>query len=704
MMSMSDLSGPGTGAALGRVGLWLPALAVLSVVCLRGLAAPKTADDLLVLPKTIDGGPARDMMKRYLLKQIEAACAERRQRYEQVKTPAQVADYQRRLRSFFLRQLGPLPERTPLEARVTGKVARKGFSVEKVIFQSRPKHYVTAALFLPDPKRHKPPYPGVLVPCGHSRNGKGCDLYQKAAALLAINGLAALVFDPIDQGERGQLLAANGKPPIWGTKAHTMVGVGCILLGTNTASFEIWDGMRGIDYLQSRPEVDPKRIGCTGNSGGGTQTSYFMALDERIVCAAPSCYLTGFERLCQTIGPQDAEQNIAAQVAFGMDHGDYVLMRAPKPTLICCATKDFFDISGTWALFRDAKRLYTRLGRAECVDLAEQDAKHGFNLHLRVAMVRWMLRWLCGRHEPVTEPEDLKILTDEEIRCTPKGEVMLLAGARSTYDLNDDEAARLAVARKRHWQPGRRGETLRRIRELAGIRPLGKLPAVAVETGETIRRDGYRVEKLVLKPEAGIHLPALRFIPAKPAASEPPVLYVHEAGKTAETASGEAVAKLLAAGRTVLAVDLRGIGETAQTTQRYFIPQFGPDGQDAYSAYLLGRSFVGMRAEDILVCARWLARQSKARGGVALLAVGHVGVPALHAAALEPDTFQSVELRRMLVSWSDVIARRLVKRQLINAVHGALHVYDLPDLAGLLGKKLTIAEPVDATGRPTQTP
>jgi hypothetical protein len=107
-------------------------------------------------------------------------------------------------------------------------------------------------------------------------------------------------------------------------------------------------------------------------------SSYLMALDDRVACAAPSCYLTSFRRLIDTMGPQDAEQNIHGQLAFGMDHADYLMMRAPKPTLILASTQDFFDITGTWDTFRQAKRFYTRLGFAERVELVETDASHGY--------------------------------------------------------------------------------------------------------------------------------------------------------------------------------------------------------------------------------------------------------------------------------------------------------------------------------------
>ena len=661
-------------------------------------AVASAGDDLRVLPDLVDGVKSSDMMKHYLRRQAQQEFENWKREYEQRKTPEQVAEYQRRLREKFIEAIGGLPQRTPLKPKITGMVQRDGYYVEKVIFESRPKHYVTGALFLPDAKKHKPPHPGVLVPCGHSRAAKGHDTYQTMGALLALNGMAALVFDPIEQGERGQLL--EHWPELWGTRAHTMIGVGSILLGRNTARFEIWDGMRGIDYLQSRPEVDADRIGCTGNSGGGTQTSYLMSLDDRIIAAAPSCYLTNFYERILDLGAQDAEQNIYGQLAFWMDHADYLMMRAPTPILICAATRDFFDIRGTWSSFRYAKRLYTRLGFAERVDLLENDAGHNYNRQAREGVVRWMSRWLLKRDEPITEP-DIKLLSEKEIQCTPNGQVMLLEGARSTYDLNQDFEKELAGRRRQLWSMTERAELLGRVRKIAGIRKLAELPEPKVEKVGVVRRTGCRVDKLVLRPEDGIYLPALMFIPG--ASPEKPkaggaVLYVSEKGKAAEAAAGGPIEKLVGAGQVVLAVDLRGTGETQQTNQRYFKSYFGGDGQDVYTAYLLGRCYVGMQAEDVLVCARFL-RQKQA-GPVDLIAVGNVGIPALHAAALEPDLFGSVKLVRSLISWSNLIKSGRSYNQLVNTVQGALTVYDLDNLGEILGAKLTREEPVDALGEP----
>ncbi|MFW6171792.1 MAG: prolyl oligopeptidase family serine peptidase, partial [Planctomycetota bacterium] len=532
-----------------------------------------------------------------------------------------------------------------------------------------------------------------LVPCGHTSNGKASQGYQLACALLARNGLAALIYDPIDQGERGQMLTDEGKPPFKGVAGHDMLGIGSILVGRNTARYRIWDGMRSIDYLQSRPEVDGERIGCTGNSGGGTMTSYLMALDDRVEVAAPSCYLTTMHKLIHTIGPQDAEQCIHGQLGFVMEHADYIHMRAPKPTLMCVATNDFFDIEGAWTTFRHAKRLYTRMGFGERVGLIENDAKHGFTKPLREGAVRWMMRWLLDDYEPITEPE-IEVLGENEIQCTPDGQVMRLDGARSAYHINADyERDVLAPRRRELWGTGEH-ETLRgRVRELAGIRELGKLPELEVNSFGKVEREDCTIEKLVLIPEPDVFLAGLLFVP-KSETTKGPVLFVHEDGKAAEAAPEGVITQLVESGHAVLAIDLRGMGKTKLKSWRQM-----------NIAYLLGRSFMGMRAEDVLVAARYLAeRTSNSSSSVSLVAVGHVGVPALHAAALEPKLFNQVKLVRTLKAWSNAVTTWPTENQWPNVVHAALTAYDLPDLARLLGKRVTIESPVDPRGEPLDEP
>ncbi|MDI6447945.1 alpha/beta hydrolase family protein [Anaerobaca lacustris] len=668
-------------------------IATIVALCLMMEAVVLAGASLRVLPETLDGGPSHEMMSRYLSRQAQPLFEQWRQQYEQRTAPDQIAAYQKNLREQFLHAIGSLPERTPLNPHVTGVIDRDGYTVEKIIFESQPKHYVTALLFLPDRGRHPSPFPGVLVPCGHASQAKAYEAYQTMGALLALNGMAALVFDPIDQGERSQMPAEL--PGLWGTTAHTMVGVGSILLGQNTARFMLWDSMRAVDYLQSRPEIDPDRIGCTGNSGGGTQTSHLMALDDRIRVAAPSCYITSFEALLSTIGPQDAEQNVFGQLAFGMDHADYLMMRAPMPILICAATKDFFDIHGTWTSFRSAKRLYTRLDAAERIDLLENDATHNYNRTQREGIARWMSRWLLGKDVAIAEP-NIVLLDEDEARCTPDGQVMHLAGARSTYDLNRQFADELAARREGLWAIFGWAVLSEHVRRTAGVRPLAELPQSQIQEPELIEQDGRRIRKVVLTLEDGLYLPALVFHPRGDSVGNA-LLYLHEGGKEADAGPDGPIDELLKAGRMVVAVDLRGTGET-QSRHGWGGGRFGPNTKDVLTAYLLGRSYVGMRTEDILICASLLS--DRTNGPVDVIAVGNACVPALHAAALEPDLFGSVRLMGGLRSWADVIASGRSHHQLVNVVHGALGVYDLPDLVRALGDRIVVTEPLDAMGQP----
>ncbi|MDD4869674.1 MAG: acetylxylan esterase [Kiritimatiellae bacterium] len=665
---------------------------VISSICLMFL--PANAEDLTVLDAKSSTNAPSAMFENYLHAQAFAALDCRKEAYEKIKTPEQVQEYQAGLHKFFVDQLGGFPERTPLNGQVVGSLDGDGYRVEKIIYESESRHHVTALLYLP---LGKPPFPGVLVPCGHSANGKGAETYQRASILLAKNGLAALCYDPISQGERAQILNAKEKAAFGCTTEHTMAGIGSILLGRNTARYRIWDGMRGIDYLQSRPDIDPKRIGCTGNSGGGTLTSYLMALDERIICAAPACYLTSWRRLLEKAGPQDGEQNIFGQIAFGMEHADYIIMRAPKPTLMCTATRDFFDIRGSWESFREAKRIFTRLGYADRINLVEADENHGFTNPLRVGAVRWMRRWLLGRDDEITE-SDFPIRKDEQIQCSPKGQVMLMPGERSVFAINVEFESQLAAKRRELWEKTPKADVLKKVREIVKVLDLDKLPQPNCRSVDTVQREGYRIEKLVIGPEPDIFLPALAFIPAKPDNSA--YLYLHDKGKQTDAAIEGPIEQIVKKGHLVLAVDLRGFGETQHGGKKWYSGTFGPNTGHFQLAYLLGKSLISIWTEDILCCGRFLAgfKTDGATRKVHLVGIGDAGVPALHAAALEPQLFESLVLRRTRSSWADVVRTPAATNQISTIVHGALTTYDLPDLVKAVGpSKVTIEEPV-ATG------
>lgn len=649
---------------------------VLASSILSGAVA---AEDLNCLT---DAERADSKLYAHLQQEAYAALDRRMAAYEGLKTPEQVRAYQQSLQTFMTKQLGGFPKRTPLNAQTTGTIQADGYRIEKVIFDSQPHHRITANLYLPDAAG---PVPGIAVSSGHSRTGKTADYNQRFGIMMARHGMAALCFDPIGQGERSQILTAEGHPQHKGTTTeHFLVGVGSILVGRNTARYRIWDAMRAIDYLESRPEVDASKIGFTGCSGGGTLTSYVMALDDRVACAAPACYLTTFRKLIETIGPQDAEQNIFGQVEFGLDQPDYVLMRAPRPTLISSTTGDFFDIHGAWDNYRQAKRVYGRLGFSERVDLVEVEGKHGVHPQNLATITHWFKRWLLGKDEPVTVVE-LPTRTEKDLLCTKSGQVLTeFSDEQSVFDLNTAYESELSLTRRSRWRDADNSRLDALVRKTIGVRPESEFKPPKFEDVDRIKRENYHIDKLVLRTGSGIPLPGLTFHPPSPV--DDAYLYLHEDGKLGDSEVDGPIEDLISEGYAVVTVDLRGQGETASGNRDAMLT----DWKTYYLSYLLGKSLVGLRVEDALAAADFVAFYQKKRTAprkVHLVGVGHAGIVALHAAALNPDLFASVTLRKTPRSWATIVKQNSPAGHLDSTVHGVLETYDLPDLVNLIGRE-----------------
>lgn len=238
-------------------------------------------------------------------------------------------------------------------------------------------------------------------------------------------------------------------------------------------------------------------------------------------------------------------------------------------------------------------------------------------------------------------------------------------------------------------------------------RVVGKLEGdgFRVEQVGEISRDGYRIDKLILTSVGRPPLPALAFVPPDPRTDA--CLYVHGEGKHADAASGGPIERLVRQGQIVLAVDVRACGETERRDNRrirWTTGMFGPSYHEFMLAYLLGQSFVGLRVEDILIAARFLSYyDTDGRRSVHIVGIGQTAIPALHAAALEPELVASLCLRKMTPSWQGVVHARETQDQLINVVHGALGVYDLPDLERMYGAdRITVEQPLDVLGQPLE--
>lgn len=612
--------------------------------------------DYRVLPIEFNSDKEQQMMRAYQRDRVHASLGARLEELDlALDSVDAMAAYQQKRREYLASVFGPLPSRGPLNAQITHRLPRDGYSIENVLFESLPGFYVTANFYRP---AGEGPFPAVLLPCGHSVNGKAYASYQKASILLAQHGFVVLCFDPLGQGERRQLIGdqphALGRP----RSEHNPIGVAPILLGRSLAAMMVWDGMRGIDYLCSRSEVDANRIGCTGISGGGNLTSYLMAFDERIVAAAPGCFMTTHRRKNESPGPGDAEQNLHAQIRDGFDHPDFILTRAPKPTLILAATHDYVPIEGTWESFRQAKRVYTVFGHPERVALLETNDKHGFSKRMREGVVRFMLRWLQGRHMEVFEDDDVPILSDEQLQVTPHGQVLWLANARSVFDLYTETERDLATQRP--------PLTAKVVRDSTGIRPLAQLPAPKVENVPAEHDNQAAIpSKLIIRPEPGIVLPALHWADGE----RHPILIAPGDGMNSVV---EQAQEWNTKGHPVLIVEVRDTGETSTRNWRF-------PGADSFIGHMLGRSWVTMRTEDLLISARWLAEGSTSKH-VSIHATGEIAPAAWHAGYLEPDLITDVQTTDGLSSWRELMTSRDAYDHIHQAVYGALRSYDLPDL------------------------
>jgi len=660
--------------------------------CLLVLTAALRAQapsDLEFLANHTDYREIRNMLPAYLKRLASDRLTERRRAIERF-GQATLDNHRRQVREAILRGIGGLPERTPLNARVTGVIEREDHKIEKIVFESQPGFYVTANLYLP--KRGASPYPAVLYPLGHEPGAKAYPIWQRMLVTLARNGYVALAWDTLGQGERIQLYDEDFRASklVQSTLEHTMQGIQCLLVGDSLARYTIWDGIRALDYLLSRPEVDPKRVAITGNSGGGTHTAYLAALDDRLHVAAPSCYLTSWMRLLETIGPQDAEQCFPGWLAAGLDHADFVLAFAPKPYLVLAAIRDFFSIAGARATYEEARLVYQRLGAGDRISMTEADDGHGYSLPRRLAAYRWFEKWLKGAERDLAE-SDVPIAREDELWATKTGQVVTSLGGETVFTLNR-----------------KRADALRRPGPPVARRTLLDLLAVAETKGPVpvkplgvVSREGHRIEKLVYESEPGIEIPAVLAIPETPAGRKPAAIVVHAGGKAAARAEIET---LVRSGMVVLAIDARGWGETrpAAATKGADWPRYFGDYDSAMTALLLDKPLVGQRVTDILRGLDVLAARPEV-DAARICAVGMQagGVPLLHAAVLD-ERIRKVALERTLAAYGCVVRHRIHRGVFENVIFGVLKAYDLPDLAATLApRKLWLIDPANPLGEPT---
>ncbi len=620
------------------------------------------------------------MVQEWFVEQIRQIETRQNAFRQKMLTKADAEAYVKSVQVRIRQSFGPEPERTPLKAEVTGIVERDSYRIEKVVFQSRPDFYVTANLYLP--KNRQFPLPGVVGSCGHSTNGKAAEAYQSFAQGLARQGYVVLIFDPIGQGERLQYTDAEFKPRRGvGTAEHLYAGNQQFLVGEFFGSWRAWDGVRALDYLLSRPEVDHRHVGITGNSGGGTMSTWLCGLERRWTMAAPACFVTTFRRNLENELPADTEQCPPRAIGLGLDHADFLAAMAPKPVIILAKERDYFDVRGATEAYLRLKHLYTLLGAPDNIALHVGPTEHGYSQENREAMYRWFNR-ATQISSAQTEPA-IVIEQDKDIECLPSGQVAERK-SRTVFDFTKESSLALAKTR--------RVLSVDQLRlQVRSVLKVNELPQDVPEYRilRPGRSRGYPVAAsttYAVQTEPGIFALVTR-LSEQAHMSRPPqrpghaILYLAHHSADVELREEKLIEDLLKShpASSFYACDVRGIGESRPDTcgSDQFLAPYGSDYFYAAHSLMLDRPYVGRKTFDALRVLQWLA--SNGHEQVHLVGKGWGAIPAAFAALLSPTVTQ-VTLKQGLTSYALVAESEEYNWPLSAFVPGILQHFDLPDV------------------------
>ena len=658
----------------------------------------------------VDGAALPDYsrdLERYLVRLANEARERRKHIVNAISTRQQVVDRQKAVVAELWTMLGGPLERSALNARVAGIVERSGYRIEKLTFESRPRLYVTANLYVPVGAGRRP---AILGPLGHSVNGKAWPSYQRLFSNLARKGYVVLAYDPFGQGERieypgtrpGQSAISGG-----GTGEHEYAGRRLILLGANFSLFRAWDGIRGIDYLLTRAEVDPERIGCCGQSGGGTLTQFLAAFDSRIRVAVVSEGNT--ENLAQAdVEPpgsaDDAEQNIVPGLARGIDRADLLYAFAPKPLLITVTLHDAGHtyspeyVTSSLDFLDEYKRVYGLLGAGDRVSLQATTVQHGYVYEMRRATYAWFNRWFEVKDADDNEPSQA-VEQDSTLFVTPTGFVRTSLGGETALSLTRQMADAIRTPASLTADDVRD-----RIRAALGIDDARRDP-LAGRILATITRPGYRAEQFEFTSEREIRTPGWLLTPDDLRPSTPTLLYIGEAAAWSAVAE-DAFAERLCAGEhcRIAVIDVRGRGDCAiaypQRGRFYFPDRILEESYLTWFSLMLGRPLLGGQVYDALRALDYLRSLPGAGGKVSLVGDGPHGLVALYAAALDARA-GGVALRRTVTDYRSLAVAERYNHPVGVYAFGVLREFDLPDVARAVGPRpVLLLDAVTALGEP----
>ena len=588
--------------------------------------------------------------------------------------------------------LGPLPAKTPLNAKITGTIEKEDYTVEKILFESIPGFYVTAALFLPRSREGK--IPAIIYASGHTDNGFRSDTYQHIIINLVKKGFAVFAFDPVGQGERWQYFNTDHTRRFSSsTIEHSYPGVQCYISGHSPTNYFVWDGIRSIDYLLTRKEIDAERLGMTGRSGGGTQTAYTAAIDDRILAAAPECFITKMEYILKSIGPQDAEQNLYHMISEGLDHADLLEVRAPKPTLMITTTRDFFSIQGARETYQEAKNFYEGLGAGDHVNMVEDDDVHKSTKKNREAMYAFFQKYLNNPGD--ASDLEVELFSEQDLWVTEQGRVKDLRG-QDLFTLNKSVAAQrlndLMARRENSWDLEELKST---VKELSGFDyPTSGIRSVF--SGRT-QQPHFALEKYLISSNYSYEIPLQLFQPKNSPSGEL-ILVFHENGMEHVTNS-PLIEIMIGQGHAVLIADLPGTGSLGPGYLKGDAYVDNTSFNQWFAGIITGKSLVAIRAEDIVTISNFAEAHLRYDQGVSAISIGSFASELLHAALFDTN-IKGIGIIDPFISYAEIAMAPDYQPSFIpSVVAGAIKSYDLPDLmAAFSPRKLMVINPVDPQG------
>lgn len=509
--------------------------------------------------------------------------------------------------------------RTPLNVRITGTVERDGYRIEKLYYESLPRLYVTANLYLP--AGLKEPAPAVLYFCGHSRLQKADREFQAHGRKFCRLGFVTLLVDTVQYGEiKGDHHGCYAKGRFqWYSRGYTPAGVEC------------WNGIRALDLLAARPEVDAERMGITGISGGGGMSWRLGAADERVKVAAPVCG-TGTIRSHLAERTLDGHCDCMFHInTAGWDLADEGALIAPRPLLVSAAREDpLYKIESVRETVEKVARIYRLLGAEENIRLVETPGPHAYHETSRTAIFSLFLKHLAGRDVPAAEVGDVDTEKGEDCETLrvyldgpPPDERV------TTIDEDFVPTAKPCGLRTKTELKERREEVIRRLKETAFRHFPEKEPPLDIQINQRLDWGDAGGFRFSFAADDGRRIPAV-FRCAHNLKRPAGVLVVLRGPREGRFAA-ESFVREAESRRAVCFVDVFGVGEQSWGDELSWHVR--------RATAITGRTVASVRTYDVLRALSAVRTfEETAPEQTAVVARGEMVPPALYAALLDGKT------------------------------------------------------------------